>query len=697
MRIIESATPSSHEQLATQVRVTVWDRPLTALPNIGPKTSSLLAKATGGDRLRDLLLYLPGEFVDRRSRRHLWNAAPGEVATFLVLVFAHDLPLKPGRPIRVTVGDSSGTAYVPLFRPGLLKKFPVGQSVIISGVLTIFREERQFTRVDHVVPAASPGLLPWVEPIWRLTKGLTGFSVRSAMRQALSTISPLPEWQDRETISRYSFPSFSDALTSLQSPVEMPVFSARRRLAYDELFARQVRLAMLKRKADAIIGRPLVGDGHLRREALTRFGHKPTQDQKSVMAEIFANMKASTPMFRLLLGDVGSGKTLIAILAMLQAVEAGAQAAMLAPTELLAMQHHRTLSRLSPVPVACLVGSTPPAQKRAILKGLADGTVPLVVGTHALIQEAVCFRDLGLAVIDEQHRFGVAQRQAFSGKGAAAHVLVMTATPIPRTVVLAKCGGMAVSRITGKPAGRKPVKTTTHSVRQIKDVYEAIGRMVGTGGRVYWVCPLVGEGEPCGIAAAQTRFEGLKGVFGGRVVLAHGQQSAEERQQALARFTNGECDILVSTTVVEVGVDVPEATAMVIEHAERFGVAQLHQLRGRVGRGKADSYCLLLHADKPSAVAKQRLDLLRETNDGFRIADADYALRGGGDLLGTSQSGLPDLKIADIEMDADLLECAHKDASNLVSSDPNLSSDRGKAVRSLLYIFWGSAANDLAA
>jgi ATP-dependent DNA helicase RecG len=392
-------------------------------------------------------------------------------------------------------------------------------------------------------------------------------------------------------------------------------------------------------------------------------------------------------MLRLLQGDVGSGKTLVALLAMLRAVEAGAQAALMAPTEVLAKQHHRVLSQLCPVPVALLTGSIKGRERARLRRGLADGSLPIVVGTHALFQDAVEYHDLALAVIDEQHRFGVSQRLLLGGKGEQSDVLVMTATPIPRTLLLTQWGEMDISRLTGKPAGRQPIRTTLHSLGTMPDILDGIARTIDRGAQVYWVCPLVAESEVVDLAAAEERYAELKRRFGDRVGLAHGQQNAEVRDAALAAFGAGTVRLLVATTVVEVGVDVPRATVMVIEHAERFGLAQLHQLRGRVGRGTEASYCLLLHEDWVNETARRRLMLLRDTDDGFLIADEDFRLRGGGDVLGTRQAGAPGFRLADPVEHEGLLDMAHRDAAVLLQRDPKLESERGKAVRLLLRLF----------
>jgi ATP-dependent DNA helicase RecG len=512
------------------------------------------------------------------------------------------------------------------------------------------------------------------------------------MAGALARIPPLPEWHDPALLKREAWPDFAAALTGVQAPLESPDPQARRRLAYDEALAGQVALALVRRRVRARPGRALLGDGHLRAAALAAFGHAPTPAQTHALAEIDADLAAPVQMLRLLQGDVGSGKTLVALLAMLRAVEAGAQAALMAPTELLARQHVRTLARLclpAGVRVELLAGSVKGAQRRRVLAGLAEGAVQIVVGTHALFQEGVQFRDLGLAVVDEQHRFGVAQRLMLAEKGEAADMLVMTATPIPRTLLLTQWGEMAVSRLTGKPAGRQPITTTLHGLRQLDQVVAGIARAMERGARVYWVCPHVAESELLDIAAAETRFAELAERFPGKVGLAHGQLETEVREKALREFAAGRTQLLVATTVIEVGVDVPEATVMVVEHADRFGLTQLHQLRGRVGRGASASFCMLLYDEALGLTARERLLILKDTEDGFAIADADFRLRGAGDALGTRQSGAPvfRLGLAEPEAQEGLITMANRDAALLLEKDSTLASPRGEAVRLLLEIF----------
>jgi ATP-dependent DNA helicase RecG len=658
--------------------------PLTSLRGVGEAVAKLMARATGGDRVLDLLFHLPESYIDRRTRTTIAAARPGEISTITVEVMRIEKPQTPRQPTKVSVTDGTGFCDLVFFNRFPANRLPIGAKLVVSGK---FDDRRQMVHPEHIGPADKPDSVPALEPVWPLTAGLFAWHLRRPVAQAVAAVPDMPEWHDPSLLKREQWPDFRTAIAGLQTPAEPPSPLMRRRLAYDELLAGQVALAVVRRRVRDRPGHALTGEGRLRREALRRFGHALTQTQKTVLAEIDADLAAPCRMLRLLQGDVGAGKTIIAILAMLRAVEAGAQAAIMAPTEILARQHLRTLEKISPVPVALLTGSVTGKTRKHILESLADGTLPIVVGTHALVQGGVAFKNLGVAIIDEQHRFGVDQRLLLGRKGAATDVLVMTATPIPRTLLLTHWGEMQVSRLTGKPAGRQPVKTTLHTLATLPDIVDALARMLDQGGRIYWVCPLVAESEVVDLAAAEDRFAHLRERFGAVVGLAHGQQDSAIRETALADFAAGRTRILVATTVVEVGVDVPEASVMVVEHAERFGLAQLHQLRGRVGRGSAASFCLLLHADWINDTARRRLALLRDTDDGFRIADEDFRLRGGGDLLGTRQSGLPGWKIADPAEDEDLLHMASRDAELLLHRDARLTGERGRAVRLLLRLF----------
>ena len=661
--------------------------PLSSLPGLGARLCTLMARLAGGETVRDILFHLPTDFIDRRATPTIAEAKPGGIVTLKVDIIRHEAPEKKTQPHRVIISDGTGFAEIVLFHAARLVQFPVGARLVVSGKLERFADRLVMAHPDHVYTMSRMPDFPWIEPIWPLAAGITPRTMRRAALAALANLPPLPEWHDKTLITRRGWPGFGEALHALHAPTQPPDDKPRARLAYDELLARQLCFGIVRTLRRRRPGRALAGDGRLRAEALQRFGHSPTTGQLQALREIDSDLAAPHRMRRLLQGDVGSGKTLVALLAALHAVEAGTQAALMAPTEILARQHLVTFQRLCPVPVALLSGNVKGAERRQILADLANGALPIVIGTHAIFQKDVKFHDLGLAIIDEQHRFGVDQRLALSAKGEATDLLVMTATPIPRTLLLTHWAEMDVSRITDKPRGRMPITTTLHRLAELEKVAAALARAIEAGGRVYWVCPLVSESELIDITATEIRYARLHQLFGDKVAMAHGRMDPAARERSLRDFAEGRCTILVATTVIEVGVDVPEANVMVIEHAERFGLAQLHQLRGRVGRGQTKSFCLLLHDDQLGQTARQRLALLRDTEDGFLIADEDFRLRGAGDALGTRQSGLPGYRLADPEQHEALLTMARQDAVMLLQRDPTLSSPRGQAARVLLNLF----------
>ncbi len=677
----------------------------TALAGIGKRTADMIRRVvpfdTSGRQLRiaDLLFILPHGLVDRRSRPGIARAGDGAIVTLELEIDRHQPP-PPGRrnvPYRVFAHDETGEIALTFFhaQPQWLERsLPVAGRVIVSGRLERFNGRPAMVHPDHVLPAAEAASLPALEPVYPLTAGLSGRVLRRAVGQALERIPPLPEWLDAALKRREGFPSFAEALQVLHHPDDLailePACPARRRLAFDELLSGQIALAMVRARMRRHRGRSLAGDNRLRERIRANLPYQLTASQHQALEEIGADLASGERMLRLLQGDVGSGKTVVALLAMAQAVEAGTQAALLAPTEVLARQHHGAIATLlepAGLRVALLTGREKGRSRTAILAGLADGSIAFAIGTHALIQEDVRFHDLGLAVIDEQHRFGVHQRLSLSAKGAAPDMLVMTATPIPRTLVMTAYGDMEVSQLREKPAGRKPVTTVTLPMERTDELIARLGALLAKGQKAYWICPLVEESDEIDLTAAEDRFEQLRRAFGNRVGLVHGRMKGAEKDAAMADFQHGETQLLVATTVIEVGIDVPDATIMVIEHAERFGLAQLHQLRGRVGRGKLESHCVLLYKSPLGAIARQRLEILRSTEDGFLIAEEDLKLRGEGELLGTRQSGSPGFRIAQIEHHADLLAMARDDARLILHRDPELVSDRGRALRLLLYLF----------
>jgi ATP-dependent DNA helicase RecG len=677
--------------------------PLSTLPGVGPRTAELFARlldaAPGEARVLDLLVHLPHSGIDRRARPTIAEAVPGEVVTLAVRVMAHRGP-PPGRsraPFRVLVEDETGDVTLVFFnmtQARLDKMLPIGAERLVSGRIELWDGRRQMVHPDRVLDAAEAEKLPPIEPVYGLTEGLSARYVARVAGAALDRLPDLPEWQDAAWLRQAGFPNFADALRAVHHPQDMTPFlpeaPARRRLAYDELLATQLALALMRAQGRRKPGRSAAGDGRLIGAIRAVLPFALTASQEKTVADIVGDLASPHRMVRLLQGDVGSGKTVVALMAMASAAETGRQAALMAPTEILARQHHARLAPLAAaagIEVGLLTGRDKGAERAETLARLASGELKLVVGTHALFQEAVAFADLGLAVIDEQHRFGVHQRFALGRKGEAVDLLVMTATPIPRSLVLSYFGDMDVSLLTEKPAGRRPIDTRAVPLDRIDDVIAGLQRALAAGARAYWVCPLVAESETLDVAAAEERHAVLRQILGDTVGLVHGKMPGRDKDAAMAAFQRGDTRVLVATTVIEVGVDVPEATIMVIEHAERFGLAQLHQLRGRVGRGAAQSSCILLYKAPPGEVAKARLGVIRATEDGFRIAEEDLKLRGEGEILGTRQSGAPDFKLAQLAHDADLIAAARDDARLILERDPKLTSPRGEALRLLLYLF----------
>jgi ATP-dependent DNA helicase RecG len=665
------------------------------LPGVGPRLEKLIAQVAG-PRLKDLIFDLPTGVVDRSYRPKLIAAEAGRIATVTVNVLDHLVPRVRQQPYRVRCTDDTAVIELIFFHAHedwLKKTLPEGSQRLISGRIERFNNKLQMPHPDYIV---APGEeFPLHEPVYALTESLPGKVLVKAVRGALEKAPTLPEWQDPAWLKARGWPSFGDALRKVHAPVHeadlAPTTLERQRLAFDELLANQLALILIRRHMRAAKGRVLKGEGRLKAKALAALSFTLTEAQNQALTEIEADMASPTRMLRLLQGDVGAGKTIVAMLALLDAVEAGTQGAFMAPTEILARQHMAALEPLAEaagVRMALLTGRERGPSREAILEALASGKIDILVGTHALFSEDVAFRDLGLVVVDEQHRFGVHQRMTLQGKGEkVTDVLVMTATPIPRTLALTAYGDMDVSRLHGRPPGRKPVETRILPVTRLDEVVEHLRKAIARGARAYWVCPLVEESEKIDLAAAEERAAELKRTLGSAVGLVHGRMKPAERDGAMEKFKNGEIQVLVATTVIEVGVDVPEATIMVVEHAERFGLAQLHQLRGRVGRGSGKSSCLLVYQAPIGETAKARLQTLRDTDDGFVIAEEDLRLRGPGELLGTRQSGQLEFRMADIAVHGELLAAAHDDAGLILSRDPDLKSPRGEALRTLLYLF----------
>lgn len=680
-----------------------WFTDVRSLNGVGDKVGEGLERAfsvRNPARLRDLLLTPPSSLIDRSNRPGIAGALQGDVATFLITVGRHSPGKTRSQPYRIRVYDETGEMTLVFFKAygsTLERQFPEGAQKLISGKVEVYNAQAQMSHPDYVLDPDQSDDLPNFEPVYPLTAGLSPKIARKSVWSALKTVSlgqTLPEWIDPHFLKQNEWPSFNEAILRLHQPSHIidasPSAPPLKRLAYDELLAKQVAMALVRERNRTLKGEALTAKGEYVEDVLRASPFAPTGAQARAFEEIKADMSTPSRMARLLQGDVGAGKTFVAALASAYACEAGAQVAVMAPTEILARQHADTLgAMLEPagLVVEALTGRDIGQARKAINSGLSEGHIDVVVGTHALFQDGVEFDRLGLVIIDEQHRFGVRDRLRLTEKGDAPDLLVMTATPIPRTLALTSYGDLDISILDEKPAGRQPIETVALPLQRLDDVIDAAGRAVKKGDQVYWVCPLVEDSEVSDLSSAEDRHRQLTAIFGDRIGLLHGRMSASDKEQISKTFKAGGYDILVATTVIEVGVDAPNATVMVIEHAERFGLAQLHQLRGRVGRGDKKSSCILLYKSPLSHNGKERLNILRETEDGFLIAEKDWELRGSGDLLGAAQSGVPRFRLANLDKHRDLLETATQDARLLVQQDPGLSSERGQAARVLLYLF----------
>lgn len=669
---------------------------VTALKGVGPRLAALVQKVAG-PRVVDVLFTRPHAVIDRSFRPKIADAAVGSLATLEVTVERHDPPAIKRLPYRVICSDETGFITLIFFhaRPDYIAKaLPEGSRRIISGRIEDYSGGKQMSHPDHIVDPAAQGDLPLYEPVYPLTAGLPPSVMRKAAQTALQRAPSLPEWQDAAWVRKNGYPTWNNAIRAIHEPLSVndltPAAIAMRRLAYDELLANQLALALIRRARKKAAGRSFKAKGEIRRKAIAALPFKLTKAQEAALKEIDDDLSSPDRMVRLVQGDVGSGKTVVALLTAATVIEAGAQAALLAPTEILARQHLETLAPIAEragIRIDILTGRDKGSARAEKIRRLHSRELDFLIGTHALIQEDVQFADLGLVIIDEQHRFGVQQRAALTAKGWRADLIVMTATPIPRTLALTSYGDMDATAIREKPPGRKPVDTRAIPIERLDEVVDAVARVLNRREQVYWVCPFVEESEMVAMTAAEERFRHLHGLFGDKVGIVHGRMPAAEKDAVMEQFHRGALLLLIATTVIEVGVNAPNAVVMVIEHAERFGLAQLHQLRGRVGRGDKPASCLLLYKGPLNETAAARLKILRETEDGFRIAEEDLRLRGAGDLLGSAQSGFPRLLFADYAAHAELLAAAKDDATMIVDRDPELKSPRGDALRILLYLF----------
>ena len=669
---------------------------LNNLPGIGPKTVINL-KNLSIEKPRDFLFNLPFSVLDRLPVSSIRGVSASKIVTVEVLVKAHKIGRSRASAYRVTVQDTEVSFQLVFFnarKEYLENLFPVGERRIISGKLEFYDNIPQIVHPHHVKKINEEKAIVRFEPVYPLTSGVSQKLMFGTINGLLEKLPKLGEWIDHELLKIKGWPSWQDALKSAHCPVSADGASntnpARLRLAFDELFSHQLSLSIARNKIKRSKGRANISTGIFQTKVINNLPFKFTEDQKLSIRDILHDLKKPERMNRLLQGDVGSGKTIVAFIGLIAAVEAGGQGAIMAPTEILARQHFETLLPLAEkagISLSLLTGRDKGNSRRSKLAALKDGETNIIIGTHALFQADVAFQDLRFAVVDEQHRFGVNQRLELGKKGSVVDLLIMTATPIPRSLALAQYGDMDISIIKQKPPGRKPINTALISDVRIDEVVDKLKKSIANGAQAYWVCPLIEESEVLHYTAAERRFEQLRAKLGeGVVELVHGKMSSETKDKIMDRFVSGNTKLLVATTVIEVGVNVPSANIMVVENAEKFGLAQLHQLRGRVGRGSNQSTCLLLYKEPLNISSRKRLSILRETEDGFKISEVDLNLRGSGDAIGTAQSGLPRFRMANIDIIEMLMETAHQQARYLLAKDPNLETPQGKAARNLLWL-----------
>ncbi len=671
-------------------------RNLKVLSGVGARTLKSFERLVHGEKIFDLLTHKPIDLIDRSYTPVIAEAESGKIATLTVQIVTHAPPSRRNLPYRITCKDDTGSLDLVFFRAGqdyMLKQYPIGNTVIVSGKIDLYREHPQIVHPDLMGTGGTQNI-PLIEPVYPLTQGISHRVLLKTMQSALGFCPKLPEWLDAPYKKKQKWLDWKSAIEHLHAPQSQadldPNNAIRERLAYDECLANQLTLALMRQRHKKQSGIAFQINGAYRQNMMKALPFSLTEAQVRSLKEIDADMGEKIRMMRLLQGDVGSGKTVIAALSMMNVLDSGMQAAFMAPTEILARQHYDLLKPLLEslgIRAICLTGRNKGKERNIITQQIKNGAAQIVIGTHSLFQDSIEFDNIGLAIIDEQHRFGVDQRLKLSNKGHGVDVLVMTATPIPRTLSLTAYGDLDVSILDEKPSGRQPIDTRLFSNEKIQDIITSIKGQVEKGSRVYWVCPLVEESDVLDVTAAEERFQILESTFGQKVGLIHGRMKSDEKDEIMQKFVEGSLSILVATTVIEVGINVPEATIMVIESAERFGLSQLHQLRGRVGRGSDKSYCFLLYKSPLSHTARERLSIIRQTENGFKISEKDLELRGSGDVLGTKQSGLPEFKFVDLATHGDLLATARKDAKFIIQTDEKLESPRGQALRILLYLF----------
>ena len=676
--------------------------PINLVTGIGPKIEKLFNRIDINLKVH-FLWHLPHNIIKRQKHENIHNDQINTLVTLKIKVLKHVPSRFKKQPYRVHCLCNETPIDIVFFyarHPVVKKNLPEEEIRYVSGKLEYFRNTYQITHPSHIIETKGINEIKNIEPIYSLTAGLSQKIISKYIEQIIKNIPDLNEWIDEIYLIKYRFLNWKNSIVRIHNPDKIEDINNqniyRRRLAFDELLAHQLAIAIIRNYNQKKKGIVISSNNKLYEKFLKNLKFKLTTSQKKVVEEITIDLESENQMIRLLQGDVGSGKTVVALIAMLKTVESGYQSVLMVPTSILANQHFENfcdlLSDLN-LNVEILTSKDKGKDRINKLKLIANGNINIIIGTHALIQEDVVFHKIGLAVIDEQHRFGVYQRMVFHYKGKRPSILVMSATPIPRTLALASYGDMDESRLTEKPLGRKTIKTTSLTLNKVNKLIERIKiHIANSNSKFYWVCPLIEESEELDLKAATLRYQHLDKIFKNKVLLMHGQLNEKEKEQIMYKFINEDYRILVATTVIEVGIDIKSATTIIIEHAERFGLAQLHQLRGRVGRSNLDSFCILLHKEIIGDNAKKRINKMIETNDGFLISEEDLKIRGAGEILGKKQSGLPSFKIAELSFDSDLLEDVRKYVEKISKNNPKLENNEGEKLRSLLYLYERDAA-----
>ena len=668
---------------------------IISLKGIGPKNAKVIERLCG-KYVIDLLFHKPSTYIDRRNSPKIIDLEEGKIATIIVTIDSHSPSFNKRMPYRINCTDNTGSVSIVYFNlrgPYLKKIFPVGRQKVISGKFEKFNDNFQITHPQHVVDIDNLDNVKKIECIYPLTSGLTSKTIQKSINSALINLDPLPEWIPDDKIRTNNWPNWNEAIKKIHNPINTSdsvnsLFLER--LVFDELLAQQLTIRLIKNKISHTQGIALERNNKFINQLEKKLDFSLTNDQLKTIDEISSDQSKPSKMLRLLQGDVGSGKTIVALFAMMQCLENEKRSILMAPTEILAEQHFNTIANIiNSMNLTCSLITSSTKENH-------NFNADILIGTHALFQEKVSFDNIGLVVIDEQHKFGVHQRILLNEKaGNDCDILLMTATPIPRTLELAAYGDTDISKIMEKPKNRKEINTKSINITKVEDLKKSLNKIIDKGEKIYWVCPLVDESEKLQLQSVNERLKDLRNYYNDySVEIVHGQMQQEDKNSVMQKFKSGKVNILVATSVIEVGIDDPDATVIIIENAERFGLSQLHQLRGRVGRGAKTSTCILLFNGPLTENAKRRIKIMKETNDGFKIAEEDLDIRGAGEILGSKQSGVPNFKLSNLDKHKHLLEEARETAIKTIKDDPQLKSSLGKAQRVLLHLFRNDVAID---